>query len=123
METRVDTYQADTGATLEVGTITGPNGQEFAACGAEIDLAGGHVMAYVDDNGPHPSHARRALTTWGGTMIGHYSVTSTWRNRYGYEQRAISARLAGDDREWYGRYGSDWSQLVHLRPRKHSPMA
>ena len=62
------------------------------------------------------------LTTWHGERVGTYWAISSWK-QYSpagepYTMTAIQARING--RDYYGRYGSDWSQLVRLRPCKRA---
>jgi hypothetical protein len=123
MKTRVDTAYADNGATVEIATIT-HNGREFTNHGAVIDLDSGHVAAYITDD-MYLDNARRVLTDWSGNRIGDVKIVSQWRQYASdgspYTMRSVRARINGDNRQWFGRYGSDWSQLVHLRPCKATP--
>jgi hypothetical protein len=112
MNTRSQTFTTETGTTLVLGTIT-HNGHEYTAGGGSVDLEAGHVYAYATDG-----NTNGHLTLWNGERIGTWRTTSTWRNaRDGSTMRAINATLYADNRQWYGRYGSDWSEIVHLRPR------
>lgn len=129
METRVEVATAANGATVEVATII-HNGHEFTNCGAIIDLAAGYVGAYVHEDIPPKTGAgygprnrqyasRGELRDWSGNRIGEWRHVSTWKVNRGwdtYTMRAIRATIDGDSREWHGRYGSDWSEFVNLRP-------
>lgn len=115
LDTRMETITADNGATIVLATIV-HDGHEFTAGGGSVDLDNGHVYAYVDDR-----RTRGKLTLWNGETIGQWTLVSTWgvcRQRECYTMRAITAHINGDNRTWKGRYGSDWSQLVHLTPMK-----
>lgn len=121
MQSSAQTFTNDAGATLELGTIYAPNGTPHTARGAHIDLAAGHVFAYISGA---PTARGGDLTTWQGEVIGTWRRISSWRqiapygNAETYTMTAVSAKIDGDSRAWFGRYNADWSQLVHLRPRK-----
>lgn len=101
-------------------TITGPQGQTFTANGAMFDLERGgclYVSDYDDnDQADWRDPANGPLTDWNGNRIGTWWRTNRYRNNIGARIDCIAATIQG--REYYGRYGSDWSQLVNLRPRK-----
>lgn len=103
-------------------TITGPNGNQFTASGAVFDLDNGGCLYVGSPTGknyhgyPGMYTPYGPLTDWHGNRVGTYWATNVYRNNLGATITCIAATIEG--REYYGRYGSDWSQLVNLRPRK-----
>jgi hypothetical protein len=111
MNTHAEDVTID-GVTMQIGTIT-HEGKAFVAIGSSLDPIHGHAYVHADNG---------RLTNWIGHELGTYRVVSQW-DRYGsaigpYCMQAIRARIAGDDRTWYGRFSPDWGSLVHLRPCK-----
>ena len=97
-------------------------GREFTSGGAAFDLDNGGCLYVGAPTGrnylgyPGMSIPYGPLTTWHGERVGTYWAINTYRNNLGATITSIRATIQG--REYYGRYGSDWSQLVRLRPRK-----
>ena len=102
-------------------TIT-HDGKDFTASGAMFDLDRGGCLYVGEPTGrnylPYPGMyvPYGPLTTWHGERVGTYWATSVYRTNHDATITCISATIQG--RDYYGRYGSDWSQLVHLRPAK-----
>lgn len=76
------------------------------------------------DSGPTPRTAPMgadwlgAVTTWTGGVLARVIGRSTYRNGLtGTRMTALTVRTAGG-RILHGRYGSDWSQAVTLRPSR-----
>lgn len=98
------------------------NGQDFTASGAIFDLDQGGSLYVGESTGrnylPYPGMyvPYGPLETWKGERVGTYWAINTYRNNFGATITCISATIQG--REYYGRYGADWSQLVNLRPYK-----
>lgn len=103
-------------------TITGPDGQSFTAHGAIFDLDQGGCLYVGEPTGrnylgyPGMYVPYGPLTDWHGNRVGTYWAISHYRNNLGAVITCIRARIEG--REYHGRYGSDWSQLVNLKPVK-----
>lgn len=84
------------------------------------------------DSGPTPRTApmladwNGTVTTWTGGVLARVIARSTYRNGLtGSRMTALTVRTAGG-RVLHGRYGSDWSQAVTLRPsraRTSAPIA
>lgn len=119
METRVETI-GDGSRSAEVATIIGPNGREFTALGAVIEPD--YLVAYAGSReGGIPTGD---VVTWEGRRIGTYRTVSRWtvcttRGEL-FWMEAVRARIDGDDREWYGRFGGFTSALLRLWPIKGS---
>jgi hypothetical protein len=98
-------------------TITSPSGHEFTANGAYVNEEGG--CAYVDVTGFGKDAEIRSgtLTDWHGNEIGTYHVTGRWywRNNSYAGVRMASIRATIQGREYTGKLGYDYNQLVRLR--------
>ena len=97
------------------------DGKDFTASGAMFDLDRGGCLYVGEPTGRNYHRSGMfipygPLTTWHGERVGTYWATSTYRNNFDATITTIRATIQG--RDYYGRYGSDWSQLVHLRPAK-----
>lgn len=128
MESR--TERIETPEVIAIAATICHEGHEFTSGGGYVSAD--YVIAYAIDHTPDEKRNRWStgyLTLWDGTRIGHYVVTSTWKrwnSNFGpYTMRAITATInyGPAKGEYHGRYGSDWSQLVRLRPVKKSPAA
>lgn len=63
------------------------------------------------------------VTDWHGLTVGTVTGRSTYRNALtGSTMTALTVRTAGG-RILHGRYGSDWSQAVTLRPSRRNGAA
>ena len=115
-----------TGKPFLTGAAHGPRGTLCYPCAdsaqaVEIETAAS-FLAY--DSGPTPrTEPMRAgwlgaVTTWTGGVLGQVIRRSTYRNPLtGSTMTALTVRTAGG-RILTGRYGSDWSQAVILRPTR-----
>lgn len=103
-------------------TFTNRDGKEYTANGAIFDPEQGGYLYVGAPTGKNQAGLSGRyvpygpLTTWRGDRVGTYWAVNTYRNNLGATITSIQATI--DGREYYGRYGSDWSQIVHLRPRK-----
>lgn len=65
-----------------------------------------------------PAAWRGTVQTWTGGVLARVIARSTYRNGLtGTRMTALTVRTVGG-RILYGRYGSDWSQAVTLRPSR-----
>lgn len=97
-------------------TITGPEGQGYTAMGAVFDPETGGYL-YVAGDPAH--HLSGQLQTWHGERVGYWQRVSTWRRygaRWGESYTMVALRGYVSGREYTGRFGCDWSQLIHLKP-------
>ena len=59
----------------------------------------------------------RTVSTWLGTTIGRVVSLSSYRNNLGARIDCLTVQ-GTNGATYHGRYGSDWSQLVHLHRSK-----
>lgn len=113
---RSETYTADNGARVEVGTFTF-EGRDFEALGSVVDEARGIVFGYV--------HKLTAggyeLRTWSGGTIAPLRLTGAWTNRtcfggWPIKMRAWACTING--RRYSGRNGD--MDLVRMRASRRA---
>lgn len=83
------------------------NGQTFEAGGAVVtnDI----IYGYVVD---------RTIRNWhGDTILLRITRTNTTRMWQGARLTAVWA-VDADGQRWFGKYGSDWADLIRMRPLK-----
>jgi hypothetical protein len=79
---------------------------ELSAWAAKPD----NFACYVVDNN---------ATTWLGAPLGRVIKSNTYRNNFGAKIRSVQIRGTNGAR-YFGRFGSDWSQLVRLTKMKEA---
>jgi hypothetical protein len=68
-----------------------------------------HFGAYISD-----AKVGAAVTTWLGTELGKVTACKVAKRRVGADMAYIRVR-GSNGAEYFGRYGCEWSQYVHLK--------
>lgn len=116
-----ETFTADNGARVEVGTVTF-QGRDFAALGSVVDEAHGVINAYVSERdapGSWTRGKRYVLTTWNGEEIAPLRLTGSWLNRNvfgGFPVRMFAWSATIDGRVYSGR-NTGAGMFVRMRGR------
>lgn len=85
-----------------------------------IETADALTVYDKDDPTRRGTIARGHVTTWNGTTLGIVTRRRTYRNGLtGTRMVALTVRTPGG-RILTGRYGSDWSEAVTLRPTRRT---
>lgn len=116
-----ETFTADNGARVEVGTVTF-QGRDFAALGSVVDEAHGVINAYVSERDApgYVGGKRYVLTTWDGAEIASLRLTGSWLNRNvfgGYPVRMFAWSATIGERVYSGR-NTGAGMFVRMRGRR-----
>jgi hypothetical protein len=120
MKTRSETFKANNGALVEVGTVT-HEGRDFAALGSVIDHDHGVIVGYPKGN---------KLATWNGIEIDGLTlrITSSWpavffghRSWIGSSMYAYRATYKGQN--YHGRGFGEGTVLKLRASRKREDSA
>lgn len=118
MVTETEAVRVTDNPFAEVGLVT-HEGRTFAAYGAVEHP--GMLAGYVVGE-PRRGEPRHIMSWDGSVTFGRIIGSRRWK-RYSarrgtpYTMEALTVRRP-DGSLWVGRYGSDWSQLIRLRPKK-----
>ncbi len=111
LETHSETVKTDSGASVEVATVTF-GGRDFTNMGSVVDHENGFVVCYPDKDGH--------VTTWNGVVLGTASLVRKWKQFVPFACHRVEIYAWScviDGRKYHGR-NSGPGMLLRLRASK-----